>query len=135
MHVQVAHPDGEAKFWIEPEIAPASSLGSHRDRSRTPRILFVITSRRFAMRGSATSVAEVTHVSRLGFWVLLGGEELHVAFADFPWFRAATIEQITTLEWPTADHLYWPLLDVDVAVSSIRTPTNFPLVSPVPTSE
>ena len=87
------------------------------------------------MLGSATSVAEVTHVSRHGFWLLLGGEELHVAFADFPWFRAATIEQITTLEWPTADHLYWPMLDVDLSVSSIRTPTNFPLVSRVPASE
>lgn len=86
------------------------------------------------MLGSATWVAEVTHVSRHGFWLLLGNEELHVAFAEFPWFRAATIEQITTLDWPTADHLYWPMLDVDLAVSSIRTPTNFPLVSRVPSS-
>jgi len=87
------------------------------------------------MPGSATSVAEVTNVSRHGFWLLLGGEELHVPFAEFPWFRAATIEQITTLEWPTADHLSWPMLDVDLAVSSIRTPTTFPLVSRVPSSE
>ncbi|WP_411282200.1 DUF2442 domain-containing protein [Gemmatimonas sp.] len=86
------------------------------------------------MLGSATWVAEVTHVSRHGFWLLLGNEELHVAFAEFPWFRAATIEQITTRDWPTADHLYWPMLDVDLAVSSIRTPTNFPLVSRVPSS-
>jgi len=83
------------------------------------------------MHGSATSVAEVTHVSRHGFWLLLGGEELHLPFDEFPWFRAATIEQITTVEWPTADHLYWPMPDVDLAVSSIRTPTNFPLVSRV----
>jgi len=87
------------------------------------------------MLGSATSVDEVTNVSRHGFWLLLGGEELHVAFSEFPWFRAATIEQITTLDWPTADHLYCSMLDVDLAVSSIRTPTNFPLVSRVPTSE
>ena len=87
------------------------------------------------MLGSATSVAEVTHVSPHGFWLLLGSEELHVPFAEFPWFRAATIEQITTLDWPTADHLYWPKLDVDLAVSSIRTPTNFPLVSRAASSE
>jgi hypothetical protein len=83
------------------------------------------------MPGSVTSATEVTHVSRHGFWLLLGSEDLHVPFAEFPWFRAATIEQITTVEWPTADHLYWPMLDVDLAVSSIRTPTNFPLVSRV----
>ena len=85
------------------------------------------------MHGSATSVAEVTHVSRHRFWLLLGGEELQLPFDEFPWFRAATIEQITTVEWPTADHLYWPMLDVDLAVSSIRTPASFPLVSRVPT--
>ena len=84
------------------------------------------------MPGSATSVAEVTHVSRHGFWLLLGSEELHVPFAEFPWFRAATIEQITTVEWPSVDHLYWPLLDVDLAVTSIKTPAAYPLVSQVP---
>ena len=83
------------------------------------------------MPGSITSVAEVTHVSRHGFWLLLGSEELHVPFTDFPWFRAATIEQLTTVEWPSAEHLYWPMLDVDLAVASIRLPADFPLVSRV----
>lgn len=84
------------------------------------------------MLGSANSSAEVTHVSRHGFWLLLGSEELHIAFAEFPWFRAATIEQITTVEWPSTDHLYWPQLDVDLAVASIRAPADYPLVSRVP---
>ena len=83
------------------------------------------------MPGSITSVAKVTHVSRHGFWLLLGSEELHVPFTDFPWFRAATIEQVTTVEWPSAEHLYWPMLDVDLAVTSIRSPADFPLVSRV----
>jgi hypothetical protein len=39
---------------------------------------------------------------------------------EFPWFRQATIEQLTTIEWPSPDHLYWPLLDVDLSVASIR---------------
>ena len=81
------------------------------------------------MPGSATSVAEVTHVSRHGFWLLLASEELHVPFAEFQWFRAATIEQSTTVEWPAPEHPYWPMLDVDLAVASIRSPADFPLVS------
>jgi hypothetical protein len=44
----------------------------------------------------------------------------------------ATLEQITTVEWPTPDHLYWPLLDVDLAVESIRNPSLFPLVAKAP---
>lgn len=27
MHVHVAHPDGEAKFWLEPDVALASQTG------------------------------------------------------------------------------------------------------------
>lgn len=52
--------------------------------------------------------------------------------ADFPWFGKATLEQVTTVEWPTPDHLYWPLLDVDLAVESIRNPSLFPLVATAP---
>lgn len=81
------------------------------------------------MPGRATSAAEVTHVSRHGFWLLLGGEELLVPFTEFPWFRRATIEQLLDVEWPTPDHLYWPQLDVDVSVQSIRVPADFPLIA------
>jgi hypothetical protein len=27
MHVHVSHPDGEAKFWLSPEVALADSVG------------------------------------------------------------------------------------------------------------
>lgn len=81
------------------------------------------------MHGSTISAAEVTNVSRHGFWLLLDGEELLVSFEHFPWFRQATIEQISDVQWPTPDHLYWPQLDVDLAVESIRTPSAFPLMA------
>ena len=81
------------------------------------------------MPGRATSAAEVTHVSRHGFWLLLGDEELLVPFTEFPWFRRATIEQLLDVEWPTPDHLYWPQLDVDLSVRSIRDPAAFPLIA------
>ena len=81
------------------------------------------------MHGAFTSEIEVSLVSTKGFWLLLGDEELFVAYTEFPWFKQATIEQITTIEWPSADHLYWPLLDVDLAVASIRDPALFPLIS------
>ena len=81
------------------------------------------------MPGISTSIAEVTHVSKHGFWLLLDEEELLVPFEEFPWFRKATIEQLSDVLWPTLDHLYWPQLDVDLSVQSIRDPANFPLVS------
>ena len=81
------------------------------------------------MHGTITSVAEVTHVSKHGFWLLLGNEELLVPFVEFPWFRKATIEQISEIEWPSENHLYWPQLDIDLSVESIRDPKAFPLTA------
>jgi len=81
------------------------------------------------MPGTITSAAEVTHVSKHGFWLLLGSEELLVPFEQFPWFKKATIEQLSAVEWPTENHLYWPELDADLSVESIRNPAAFPLVA------
>lgn len=81
------------------------------------------------MPGNATLGVELTHVSAHGLWLLLGDEELALPFAEFPWFKKATIEQLSDVQRPTEGHLYWPQLDVDLAVDSIRHPDRFPLRS------
>lgn len=81
------------------------------------------------MSGTSTFPVEVTNVSRHGLWLLVGDEELFLPFEHFPWFRDASIEKISVVERETADHLYWPLLDIDLTVESIRTPDAFPLVA------
>jgi hypothetical protein len=60
------------------------------------------------MHGTATSAAEVTNISKHGFWLLLGDEELLLPFEHFPWFKSATVEQISNVERPSPNHLYWP---------------------------
>ena len=79
--------------------------------------------------GARTSQVEVANISRQGFWLFLGGRELFVSFKDFPWFASAPVAKILKVEWPQADHLYWPDLDVDLSVESIEHPERFPLVS------
>jgi hypothetical protein len=81
------------------------------------------------MPGIATLAAEVTNVSKHCLWLLLDDEELAVPFSEFPWFKSATIEQLYNVERPTENHLYWPAIDVDLSVESIREPERFPLVS------
>ena len=71
----------------------------------------------------------VTHISAHGFRLLLEDEELLLPFEHFPWFKSATVEQISNVERPSPEHLYWPNLDVDLAVESIRHPEAFPLIS------
>lgn len=83
------------------------------------------------MPGTSTFPVEVTNVSRHGLWVLVGDEELFLPFEHFPWFRDASIEKISVVDRQTPDHLYWPLLDIDLSVESIRTPSAFPLVAKI----
>ncbi len=78
-------------------------------------------------RGTATSNVEVTNISPHGFWILLGGRELYVSFAEFPWFSDASVAKISHVEWPSEDHLCWPDLDIDLSVRSIEHPEEFPL--------
>lgn len=84
-----------------------------------------------AKLGKRTSDVEVTNVSTHGFWLLIGGKERFVAFELFPWFRDAPIGHLLNVELPSVGHLYWPNLDVDLAVESIDNPSGFPLVSKV----
>jgi hypothetical protein len=76
-----------------------------------------------------TTSVDVTNVSKHGLWLLLGDEELFVPFSEFPWFKDAPVAKLMNVERPQAHHLYWPDLDVDLAVDSIRHPEQFPLVS------
>jgi len=80
-------------------------------------------------RGLATSPVEVTNVSPHGFWLLTGERELFLPFGDFPWFRDASIRAIANVQLPSPHHLYWPDLDIDLAVASIEHPEEYPLVS------
>ncbi len=84
--------------------------------------------------GISTSPVEVTNISRHGFWLLLEDEELFLPFKEFPWFRDVAVGRILHVELASPDHLYWPELDVDLAVESIRHPERFPLVSKVTAS-
>src|SRR5438445_4173845 len=80
-----------------------------------------------ATPGPSTSPAEVTNVSPHGFWLFIGERELFVPFNQFPWFREASVREITNVQLPSPDHLYWPELDVDLAVESIEHPEKYPL--------
>ena len=82
-----------------------------------------------AAPGPSTSPAEVTNVSPHGFWLFVGERELFVSFKEFPWFREASVREITNVQLPSPHHLYWPELDIDLAVESIEHPEKYPLVS------
>ena len=76
-----------------------------------------------ARPGTAASGVEVTNVSPNGFWLLIGERELFLALEHVPWFADGTIRQLTRVTRLSPHHLYWPDLDVDLAVESLEHPT------------
>jgi hypothetical protein len=79
--------------------------------------------------GKRTSKVELSNVSPHGIWLLLAGREIFLPFKDFPWFEDASIRALSNVELPSPHHLYWPDLDVDLAVESIENPHRYPLIS------
>ncbi len=77
-------------------------------------------------RGKNSPAVKVTNISKHGLWLITRSDELFVSFNEFPCFQNASVSKIMNIEWSNADYLYWPDLDVDLAVESIR---RFPLVS------
>ena len=81
-----------------------------------------------AALGRNISPAEVTNVSAHGFWLFVGERELFVSFTLFPWFREASIRAIANVQLPRPHHLYWPDLDIDLHVDSLKNIEKYPLV-------
>jgi hypothetical protein len=84
-----------------------------------------------AKRGKSISRAEVANVSQHGFWLLVDGRELFLAFEHFPWFRDASVSALFAVVLAGPGHVHWPELDVDLTLESIEHPERFPLVSRV----
>lgn len=83
------------------------------------------------MLGTHISAVEVSLASNQGFWLLVEDEELFLSYIDFPWFKDATIGELSNVEHPSENHLYWPSLDIDLSMASVRNPSLFPLISKV----
>lgn len=81
------------------------------------------------MVGASTSVIKVLELNMHGGVLQIGGDVLPFAFVDFPWFRGLSAVQIEDVRLSGGDHLYWPALDVDLTLASIRNPADFPLIA------
>ena len=61
--------------------------------------------------------------------MLIDDIEYFLPFSDFPWFRAAPVSAIMNVARPHGEHLYWPDLDIDLELESIRQPQHYPLIA------
>ena len=80
------------------------------------------------MHGSNTLTVEVTNISVHGFWILLKGNEYFLDYSNFPWFKKATIDEICDVNLVNEEHLSWRKMDVDLELSCITNPQDYPLI-------
>jgi hypothetical protein len=69
------------------------------------------------------------NVSQFGFWLLYGGQEYFLPFEQFPWFKNASIAQLSSIEMQGKGHFHWPQLDVDLSAEIIQRPEKYKLVA------
>ena len=60
-------------------------------------------------------------------WLLLGEQQLFIAFAQFPWFREFTLRELRSVRRPLPQHLRWPEFDIDLDVDTVEHPARYPL--------
>jgi hypothetical protein len=81
------------------------------------------------MPGTTTSTAEVTNISRHGFWMLVDGRELFSGVRRVPLVQAGLRRGDPQTGPAIARAFYWPDLDVDLGLDSIEHPERHPLKS------
>lgn len=79
--------------------------------------------------GSLTSAVEVVDISAHGLWLLVGETEYFLSFAEFPWFKTASVASVLKVREEQPGSFHWPDLDVDLCLESIQHPERFPLKS------
>ena len=77
--------------------------------------------------GETTLLPEITNISSYGVWLLSCDKEFFMSFEDFPWFKDIPVGKILNVEEPSPGHFYWPDLDIDLSIESIKHPDRFPL--------
>jgi hypothetical protein len=127
--VHVQHAEGEAKFWIEPAVQLHANYGLKATLVVEAEKLVEEHGMKSAAPERSTSHVEVTNVSAHGFWILIEDQEPFAPFKEFPWFKDASIREITRVELPSPHYLCWPDSDIDLAVDSLTHQERYPLVS------
>ena len=79
-------------------------------------------------RNTSRADVEVLNVSNNGIWLLANDREYFLTYQKFPWFKKASITDISKVKLLHGYHLYWPSLDVDLELSSFSNLESYPLV-------
>ena len=84
---------------------------------------------KLSRHGKGTLSVSVENITPFGIWILVGNEEYFLSYKDFPMFLDKPIKSILNVELLHHNHLYWPGIDVDLEMDSIKNPQKYPLIA------
>ena len=79
--------------------------------------------------GCSASEPEITNISKHGIWLLTNCNEFFLSYENFPWFKEQPIKSIVNFEEQSLGHFYWPDIDIDLTLESIKHPEHYPQVA------
>lgn len=85
------------------------------------------------MPGEPTFTVEVLELTDVQLTLSLHGPdtgpcELPIFLADYPELLSKDPGAVRFVQRPHRNHLYWPLLDLDLSIDGIQNPDRYPLV-------
>jgi len=85
---------------------------------------------RTKLEGSGNIISQIDiHTSVSGIWLLVNDDEYFLPFKEYPWFFNARVAELYHVKLLHVSHLYWPDLDVDLDLTALKKPENYPLIA------
>ena len=72
---------------------------------------------------------EVTFISKNGLILMVGDTEYYLPYGKFPWFKKASVCDVFDVQMKGKNRIRWEALDVDLNLSIIKNPDDYPLVA------
>lgn len=78
---------------------------------------------------SARNNVEVTFISKNGLILMVEDTEYYLPYGKFPWFKNASVSDVFDVQMKGKNRIRWEALDVDLNLSIINNPNDYPLVA------
>ena len=94
--------------------------------------LYIMSPRSLKTNGTIISTknnVEVTFISKNGLILMVGDIEYYLPYGKFPWFKTASVSDVFDVQMKGKNRIRWEALDVDLNLSIINNPDDYPLVA------
>lgn len=79
-------------------------------------------------QSSSGTLVSVLMINSQGIMISVKGNDYFLSYNRIPWMKDASIRNVLNVRLEGRDAIYWPDLDVDLEIDSLRHPERYPLI-------